>query len=84
MNAFLLAWRPFIDPLNLASAWWILLVPLALGISITYKAVRVRTLREYPGQVAAMTVQIIVAMILLGAASFLFIEYLVPFIAPLG
>lgn len=69
-----LAWRPFIDPLNLHDLWWLLLVPLALGISLAYKAVRVRDMRDLWRQVLMMTVQIVVAMVLLAVASYLFIE----------
>jgi hypothetical protein len=78
----LLAWRPFLDPLNLHEYWWAFLVPLALGVAFTYKAVRVRDLRELPKRTAVLTVQIILGMILLGAAFFAFLEYVVPVIAP--
>lgn len=77
-----LAWRPFLDPLNLHEYWWAFLLPLALGISVAYKAIRVADMADYPRQVAIMTGQIVLAMILLGVASFLFLEYLVPAIVP--
>jgi len=77
-----LAWRPFLDPLNLHEYWWALLPPLALGISVAYKAIRVRDMSEYPRQVVVMTGQIVLAMIVLGAAVFLFLEYVVPAIVP--
>ena len=80
--SLLLAWRPFLDPVSLASAWWVLLGPLALGVSIAYKAVRVPHIRDFLGQTLGMTVQVILAMILLWIGCFLFIEYLVPVIAP--
>lgn len=78
-----LAWRPFLDPLNLHAYWWAFLFPLSLGIAVAYKAVRVRDLRDYPRQVVIMTGQIVLAMILLGAATFLFLEFVVPLIAPM-
>lgn len=81
MNLFL-AWRPFLDPITLTSAWWVMLGPLALGISIAYKAVRVPHMREFLGQALGMTVQVIAAMILLWIGCYLFIEHLVPLIAP--
>ncbi|MBX3382680.1 MAG: hypothetical protein KF864_04125 [Phycisphaeraceae bacterium] len=77
-----LPWRPFIDPIDVHRAWYLLIVPLALGISIVYKAVRVGDMRQYPRQVAVMTVQIIGAMALLGLASYLLIEHIVPAIFP--
>ena len=78
----MLAWRPFLDPLNLHEYWWAFLVPLAMGIAFTYKSVRVRDLRELPWRTAVLTVQIILGMILLGAAFFVFLEYVLPVIAP--
>ena len=42
----LLAWRPFLDPLDLHGYWWAFLFPLSLGIAFTYKAVRVRAALE--------------------------------------
>lgn len=77
-----LAWRPFIDPLNLHDLWWLLLVPLALGISLAYKAVRVRDMRDLWRQVLMMTVQIVVAMVLLAVASYLFVEVYLGWFAP--
>jgi hypothetical protein len=78
----MLAWRPFLDPLNLHGYWWAFLPPLAFLISVVYKAVRVERLSEWPRAVAVMTAQIIVAMILLGAAAFCFLEYVLPRIGP--
>lgn len=82
--ALTLAWRPFLDPLNLHEWWYGLLLPLALGISIAYKAVRVNDLRHYAKQVAVMTVQIVVAMIGLGIASYVLLILIVPRVVPMG
>lgn len=73
-----LAWRPFLDPINAHEVWWLFLVPLALGISIAYKAVRMRRLDRYWPQVVGMTFQIIVAMIVLGLVGYLFVLFIVP------
>lgn len=77
------SWRPFLDPLDLHDWWWAFLPPLAFGISVAYKAVRVTTFEGYWRAVAVMTVQIVAAMILLGVAAFLFVEYLVPLLVPM-
>lgn len=74
----MLAWTPLIDPLNLHAYWWALLVPLSLGISVAYKAVRMRSLRRYWPEVGVMTVQIILVMAALGAAGFVFVQFLLP------
>jgi hypothetical protein len=78
----LLAYRPFIDPIAADHWWYLLLIPLSLGIAVAYKGVRVAELKDFPRQVAAMTVQIVVAMILLGLASYIFVQYIVPAVVP--
>jgi len=78
------AWRPFLDPMQLHAYWWAFLFPLALLISVVYKAVRVEHLSQWPRATAVMTVQIIVAMILLGVAAFCLLEYVLPRIAPMA
>lgn len=74
------AYRPFLDPLDLHEAWWLTLLPLALGISLSYKAVRVGSLRELPKQVVVMTVQVVVGMALLAAATYAIVELAVPWL----
>lgn len=77
------AWRPFLDPLSLHDSWFVLLVPLSLFISISYKAVRRPRLdRGYWRSVFIMTAQVIISMILLGAALFVFIQWVLPAVAP--
>lgn len=83
MMNLLLAWRPFLDPLNVHELWWAFLLPLALGISIAYKAVRLHDLGDYWRQVLVMTIQIILGLVLLGIAMFIFLEFLLPLLAPL-
>ena len=84
MTALTLAYRPFIDPINAHHWWYLLLIPMALGISVAYKAVRVPDLKEFPRAVAVMTVQIVVAMIALGAASYVCVQYVVPMVVAKG
>jgi len=76
-----LAIRPFLDPLNVHDVWWLFLLPMALGISVVYKAVRLTTLERYWLQVFIMTAQIILGMLALAIASYLFVEVYVRFIA---
>ncbi|HMN39851.1 MAG TPA: hypothetical protein PKE29_03335 [Phycisphaerales bacterium] len=78
-------YRPFIDPLEVHGWWWAMLVPMALGIAVVYKAVRV--LHEdvpwgkYLREVVAMTLQVVVGMILLVAASYALVEVYARWIA---
>lgn len=67
-------YRPFIDPLNLHNWWWALIVPLALGVSVAYKAVRLPNLDRYWREVGVMTLQVLLGMAALAAALWLLIE----------
>jgi len=85
-----LAYRPFLDPLSLSASWWAFLLPLALLISIAYKAVRMHELEDgtawvgaFARSVAVMTVQIILGIVLLWIGSYLFVLKLLPVIAPM-
>jgi hypothetical protein len=75
--------RPFIDPLTIDAGWFWLLVPLALCISVGYKAVRVHDIRTLPRQALAMTIQLILGIIAIGALGYIVIEKLLPLIAPI-
>lgn len=74
-------YRPFIDPLELHGAWWLLLIPMSLGVAVVYKAVRLATLERYWQQVLMMTLQIIITMIVLAAASYVLVLVYVRLIA---
>ena len=69
--------RFFIDPLDLHSLWWLLLVPMSILIAMAYKAIRLPDLSRYWRQVASMSAQVVLAMIGLAAASFVIIELFV-------
>ena len=78
----LTAYRPFLDPLNMQRSWYLLLLPLCFGIAVAYKAVRVPDLRDYWGHVAKFTTQLVLSVIVIGAAHFAVVEYLLPIILP--
>jgi hypothetical protein len=75
----LLAYIPFVHPLTVFHEWWyLLLVPLSFGISVVYKAIRLNSLQHFWRQVAAMTVQIVLAMIGLAIALVILIVMVIP------
>ena len=78
----LLAWRPILDPLPIDHLWYLLLIPISIGIALAYKSVRVPNLAEYPKQVAVMAIQTMLAMIGLAVGAYLVIEVALPIIAP--
>jgi hypothetical protein len=78
-----LAWRPFLDPIDAHSWWYLLLIPLALGISLAHRAVRLTDMSTYPRAVASLTAQIVVSIAALGIAAYLVIQVLVPALTPM-
>jgi hypothetical protein len=61
------AYRPFIDGVDLHRIWFLLLIPMAFFVSMTYKAVRLADMDRYWPQVLMMTAQVLLGMIALGA-----------------
>jgi hypothetical protein len=75
----LLTWTPFLDPANIFFDWWFLLAPpLALFISMVYKALRLRAYPRYWRHVAVMTIQILLGMMVLQLMLFALVEWVVP------
>lgn len=74
-----LSYIPFLTPLNwFHDMWFLLTIPMAFFLAMSYKAIRVRDLERYWGQVAIMTGQILLGLVLLGAVLYVVIEWLVP------
>lgn len=83
-----LAYRPFIDPIDAwlpwaHDAWFVLLIPLALGISIAYRAVRAEDFSRYWLSVLKMTAQVILGMVALTLAGYIFVLVLMPLLTPM-
>ena len=78
----LIAWIPFLEPMPSPGSWWpLFLIPLAIGISMVYKAVRLERLGEYPREVLIMTGQIVGAMIFLAVVLGLVVQVLIPLLS---
>lgn len=77
-----LAFTPFLDPLDLHAAWYLLLPPLALLIAVAYKAVRAPDLgpglRTYVRQTLFFALQIILGIAGLWVAGVLFVRFALP------
>jgi len=77
----LLAYIPFLDPISVFHDWWfLLLIPLAFGISVIYKAMRMPNLDGIWRQVAVMSTQIVLAMIAGAILLTIFIRLIIPLI----
>ena len=58
--------RPFWQPLPVWNYWWLLLVPLCLGVSIVYKSIKCHRMSQVPREAAVIFVMILVGMALAG------------------
>jgi hypothetical protein len=61
-------YRPFWNPLPVWDYWYVLLLPLCLGISIVYKSIKCHTMRQVPREAAEIFATIIFFMVLAAAA----------------
>ena len=72
MTAWFLAaeesFRPFWQPLPVWNYWYLLLLPLCVGVSIVYKAIKCRDMKQVPREAAVIFVMIILGMVLAAAA----------------
>ncbi len=73
-----LAYRPFLDPINISGWWWWLVIPMVFLIAMVYKAIRVPTMRRYWRQVVKMTVQVMVVMILMCIGLYVIVMWAAP------
>jgi hypothetical protein len=62
--SFLLAYRPFLDPLPVwpKSVWPWLLVPLCVAVAIVYKSVRCKTMDRVPREAGELAITILLGM----------------------
>ena len=76
-----LGYIPFLDPIHFFHEWWyLLLIPLCLGISIIYKAMRMHELRGYWREVSVMTLLTVVGMIAAAIGVSVFVQVVIPLI----
>lgn len=84
MNAAaVVAYVPFLDPLpGVTHFWWVLVVPLAFGVAMSWKAVRGPSLAQglavYWKSVTVMTVQVVLAVVGIAVGLFIIVQQLLP------
>ncbi len=78
LPALTLAYRPFLDPIDISGWWWWLVIPMVFLISMVYKAIRVPTMRRYWRQVVKMTVQVMVVMVLMCIGLYVIVLWAAP------
>jgi hypothetical protein len=60
--SFPLAYQLFLDPLPVWNYWPWLLLPLTVGVSIVYKSIKCRSMRQVPVEAAIIAFWILVGM----------------------
>ncbi len=79
MTPLLAGYVPFIDPINVFHDWWyLLLIPLSFGISVIYRALKMRNLDRFWRAVAMMTVQIVLVLAALAVGLVVLVELAIP------
>ena len=74
-----LAWIPFFEPMNsIQSVWYVLLIPMAFGIAVVYKALREITYATYWRCVLVMTAQIVCGIAAIAFAIGIFVQFVIP------
>ncbi len=75
----MLAWIPFLEPMNaMQSVWYLFLIPMSFGISVVYRALREETYVTYWRSVVVMTVQVVVGIAAIAVALAIFVQFIVP------
>ena len=60
----LLAYTPFLQPLPGAwNYWYLLLVPLCIGVAVVYKTIKCRTMDLVPREAAVIALWILIGMV---------------------
>lgn len=59
----LLGYVPFVSPLPLWDVWYLLLLPLCLGVSLVYKAVELDDMRRLSRQTLVNSLWIVLGMV---------------------
>jgi len=75
----MLAWAPLLQPApGVQNWWWLLVIPMAFGVSMAYKAIRVQDLSEWPKAVVRMALQVIAAVIAIAIGTYVLVILLLP------
>jgi membrane protein YdbS with pleckstrin-like domain len=61
-------YEPFKKPLPVWNYWYLLLLPLCLGIAVVYKSIRCESMRRVPKEALALFAFIIVVLVLAAGA----------------
>ncbi len=63
-----LAFTPFLEPLPVWGGWYLLILPLCVGVAVVYKSIKCSTMRRVPVEATILTVWILAFFAGLAAA----------------
>ncbi|HIN09147.1 MAG TPA: hypothetical protein EYM64_01065 [Phycisphaerales bacterium] len=67
--------------MNAMQSWWyLLLIPMAFGISVVYRSLRETSYATYWRSVLIMTIQVVVGITMLSVAIGVFVQWVIPLI----
>jgi len=69
------AYQPFLSPLPVWDYWAWLIIPLTLGVSIVYKSIRCRSMRQVPRQAFEISLYILFCMALASGILTLIVKF---------
>jgi hypothetical protein len=69
-------YEPFKKPLPVWDYWYLLALPLCLGIAIVYKSVRCDSMKRVPREAGVLFVTIIAALVLIAGGLALLVNFL--------
>ena len=75
----MLAWRPFLEPLNPHGQWASLLLmpPLIVAVSLVYKTLKLPTLQRLVIETIAMSLYILIFMIAAAVVLYVVVDYII-------
>ena len=62
-----LGYTPFLEPLPIEGIWWMLAVPLVLGVAVVYKTLKLDDLSALPREAALLAGSVLLFMLALMA-----------------
>ena len=75
----ILAWIPFLQPIpELVGGWYVLCVPLVLGVAMVYKAVWIPQDAQWIRQVFVMVFWMMIGLVGLALGLAVFTEFIIP------
>ncbi len=68
------AFKPFWQPLPVWDYWYLLLLPLCLGVSVVYKSIKCHEMRQVPREAGVIFVMILLGIAVAAAALMLIVR----------